>query len=124
MLHSNRLLDAVKVGDVVFGVAGGGQKKILLVIEADAEGFVARHVTSQALVAFGRDGRSRQAPNGGSCVITSTARLPRDAYETAVGLDRKMQQARQHPDFVLSRAEVQLILHAEEFFEAHPLPDR
>lgn len=115
-------LDAIKVGDIIFGVAGGGQKKVLIVIDADDDRFAARHITSQAVVEFGRDGRSRRTPDGGSCVIRSTAKLPLDAYETAVGLDRKMQTARQHPDYVLSRREIELILHADQFFEAHPLP--
>ena len=122
MAGQRRRLDAVEVGDIVFGVAGGGQKKIMLVIEADADRFVARHITSQAVVEFGRDGRSRHAPDGGSCVVSSTAKLPLAAYATAVGLDRKMRTARQHPDFVLSPREIELILHAEQFFEAHPLP--
>jgi hypothetical protein len=34
-----------------------------------------------------------------------------------------MRNAREHPDFVLSKREMQLILTAHNFFEAHPLPE-
>lgn len=116
-------LDGINVGDVIYGIAGGGQQKILLVVESDARHIVARHITSQGTVEFDRDGFSIRAPNRGSCRITSTAALPLAERETAVGLDRKMRTARQHPDFVLNESEKRLILTGPAFFEAHPLPE-
>ena len=115
-------LNAVKVGDVIFGIAGGGQEKLLLVYEADDTGFWARHVTSQTTARFGRDGETRWVHDGGSCTIVSTAPLPPEQYEVAIGLDRKMRTGKVHPDFVLSKAEIQLILTHESFFKAHLLP--
>lgn len=119
----SRALNSIRVGDVIYGIASGGQQKILLVYEADPVRILARHITSQAVVEFGRDGKSRRVPNGGSCTITSTTSLPPEDYDIAVGLDRKMRNAREHPDFMLSKREMQLILTAHSFFEAHPLPE-
>lgn len=92
-----------------------------MVYEADDEGFSARHVTSQTSARFGRDGESRLAPDGGSCVIVSTARLPSELYETA--LDRKWAAKPEYPDSVLSRAEIKLMTTYRAFFEANRLPD-
>ena len=49
-------LYGVNVGDLIYGIAEGGQPKLLLVYEADEETFSARHVTSQTSARFGRDG--------------------------------------------------------------------
>lgn len=116
-------LDEVKVGDVIFGIAEGGQPKLLLVYEADEEGFSARHVTSQTSARFGRDGKSLWAPDDGSCVIVSTARLPPDMYRTALGLDRKWAAKPEYPNSILSPAEIKLMTSHRAFFEAHRLPD-
>lgn len=116
-------LRAVKVGDVIFGVAEGGQPKLLLVYEADEEGFSARHVTSQTSARFGRDGKSRWAPDGGSCVIVSTARLPSEFYETALAMDKKWAARPEYPDSVLSQQEIKLMTNYRAFFEAHRLAD-
>jgi len=118
-----RALNAVKVGDVIFGIAEGGQPKLLLVYEADDEGFSARHVTSQTSARFGRDGKSSWAPDGGSCVIVSTAQLPFDMHETVLGLDRKWAAKPEYPDTKLSSAEIKLMTSHRAFFEAHRLPD-
>jgi hypothetical protein len=63
-------LNAVKAGDVICGIVSGRQQKILFVYRADGDHIFARHITSQAVVEFGRDGKSRRVPNGGSCTIT------------------------------------------------------
>ncbi|MEO8686516.1 MAG: hypothetical protein ABI414_16950 [Devosia sp.] len=117
-------LNAVKVGDVIFGVGAGGQEKLLLVYEADRSGFSARHVTTQMTLKFGRDGRTQLVPGDGSCTIVSTAALPAEAHEVVVGLDRKMRTGKAHPDFVLSKAEIQLLLTHSEFFKSHLLPHK
>lgn len=115
-------LDAVKVGDVIFGIAAGGQEKLLLVYRADENSIFARHVTSQTLVEFGRNGKSRRVPDGGSCEIISVAPLSSEDHQTALGLDRKMRTAKKYPDAVLSEAEIKLILTKSDFYRAHPLP--
>ncbi len=117
------LLSVLKPGDVIFGVAAGGQEKLLLVTAADPTTFRARHVTSQTEVEFDRDGRSRYVEGGGSCTIVSTAALSPQDHATAIGLDRKMRTGKDYPDFVLSPAEIQLILSYAAFFRARPLPD-
>jgi hypothetical protein len=113
----------VDVGDVIFGVAAGGQAKLMLVYEADERKILARHVTTQAKVEFARDGQSRWCDGGGSCTIVSTAVLPAEKRDVVIGLDRKMRAGREHPDFVLSSAERQLLLSIDEFFRSRPLPE-
>jgi hypothetical protein len=112
----------VQVGDVIFGIAAGGQEKLLLVYDADEDSFWARHVTSQTRARFGRDGETRWVEGGGSCTIVSTAALPPDLYEVAVGLDRKYAAKPQYPDSILSKAEIQLLLTHGKFFKSHLLP--
>jgi hypothetical protein len=116
-------LNSVKAGDVIFGIAEGGQPKLLLVYDADDDGFWARHVTTQTTARFGRDGKSRWTSDGGLCVIVSTAQLPPDLYKTALGLDRKWAAKPEYPDSVLSQAEIKLITTGRAFFESHLLPD-
>lgn len=53
-------LSAIKEGDVIYGIAAGGQEKLLLVYKATPSAIFARHVTTQTKVEFGRDGRSRR----------------------------------------------------------------
>ncbi|MEP7242013.1 MAG: hypothetical protein ABI697_14100 [Devosia sp.] len=116
-------LSAVKAGDVIFGVAAGGQEKLLLVYAVTPTSISARHVTTQMLLTFGRDGRTRPVPGGGSCVITSTAALPAKNRAVVLGLDTKMRVGRDYPDFVLSKDEIELLLTYDTFFKANPLPD-
>ena len=122
MQSRSQALRAVKVGDVIFGIAEGGQPKLLLVYEADESGFWVRHVTSQTTARFGRDGQSRWTPDGGSGTIVSTAALPTRMREVAIGLDRKMGTGKEYPDFVLSEAEIELLRTYKNFFTLHPLP--
>ena len=115
-------LNAVKVGDVIFGLGASGQDRLLLVYRADNDSFSARHITTQATFRFGRDGRTRVYANGGYITIVSTAKLPQEAYEVALGLDRKCAAQPEYPDSILSKAEIQLLLTHVKFFQAHPLP--
>src|SRR4051812_8918051 len=103
-----RALNAIQVGDVIFGLGAGGQDKLLFVYTADLTSFSARQITSQTQVEFGRDGKSRRVEGGGSCTIISTAKLPANEHAVAIGLDRKMRTGKEYPDFVLSKAEIQL----------------
>jgi hypothetical protein len=118
-----RALDAIKVGDVIYGVSGNGNEKLILVYAASATSFFARHITSKTTAEFGRDGTTRPDASGGSCTIVSTAALPADAYQVALGLDRKLQTAKTDADHKLSKAEIELILSCGKFFRAHPLPE-
>jgi hypothetical protein len=116
-------LHAVKSGDVIFGLGAGGQEKLLLVYDVGKHSILARHVTTQMELKFDRDGKTGPVPGGGHCTIVSIAALPADQHEVAVGLDRKMRTGKDYPDFVLSKAEIQLILTYGAFFRAHPLPE-
>lgn len=118
-----RALRAISAGDIVFGLGAGGQEKLLLVYDTDATSIRARHITSQALVEFDRNGHSRRVDGGGSCRIVSAATLPPEEYDVAVGLDRKMRAGKQYPDFVLSEAEIRLLSGHSDFYRAHPLPE-
>lgn len=121
-MSKNQSLDAVKTGDIIFGIAAGGQEKLLLVYNADEEGFWTRQVTSQTTAKFGRDGKSRWVEGGGSCTIVSTAQLPSDLYDLALGLDRKIAARPEYPHSKLSKDEIRLVLTHDKFFKAHLLP--
>jgi hypothetical protein len=118
-----RALDAIQVGDVIFGVGASGDGKLMLVYKADDRSIFARHVTTQTWVQFDREGKSRLIPTGGSCTIASTAQLPSDMHQVALGLDRKMRTAKQLSDLRLSKVEKTLLLTFDDFFKARPLPD-
>jgi hypothetical protein len=116
-------LNAIKAGDIVFGVTAGGTGKLLLVYRTSASDIFARHVPSMARAQFDRDGKSRWCEGGGSCTIVSTATLPAEQYEVVIGLDRKMRTAKKNEDYRLSKAEIQLLLKGNDFFKARPLPE-
>jgi hypothetical protein len=115
-------LNAVKVDDVIFGLGAGGQDKLLLVYKADRSGFSARHVTTQMTFRFGRNGKTRVYADGGYITIVSTAQLPQEMYDVALGLDRKFAARPEYPDTKLSQAEIQLLLTHDKFFKARLLP--
>lgn len=122
MLSREQALNAVSVGDMIFGIAAGGQEKLLLVYDASRDGFSARHVTTQMTFSFGRDGKTRQNADGGYIAIVSTAALPTDLYEATLALDRKLGEPREYPDTKLTSAEIQLLLTHAKFFQARLLP--
>ena len=122
-LSRREALRAVKTGDVIFSITTSGQQKLLLVYEADHTRIRTRHVTTQENIDFGRDGQSLPAGRKEGCRITSTAPLRVADYETTIGLDHKMRTGKEHPDFVLSRYEIDLLLTVHDFFSAHPLPE-
>ena len=95
----------------------------MLVYKATPSAIFARHVTTQTMVEFGRDGRSRRCEGGGSCTIVSAARLPAEAHDVVLSLDRKMREATELSDFRLTKAEIQLLLTKGEFFLSRPLPE-
>ena len=115
MMSRRQALDARKVGDIIYGIAGGGQPKLLLVYEADESGFWARHMTSQSAAKFGRDGEATWTPDGGSCTIVSTAALPPEQREVAIALDRRIGSKPEYP-------EIHLILSHKGYFETRLLP--
>lgn len=119
----DHILDAIKQGDVIYGIAAGGQEKLMLVYKTTPSAIFARHVTTQTTVEFDRDGRSRRCEGGGSCTIVSAAPLPAEQYDVVLGLDRKMQEAKEPSDFRLTKSEVQLLLTKGDFFLSHPLPE-
>jgi hypothetical protein len=121
MSSREQALAAVKVGDVIFGLGAGGQEKLLLVYKVDREGFSARHVTTQMSFRFDRDGKTRLYADGGRCTVVSIAQLPPEAHQVVVGLDRKMRAGKEYPDFVLSEAEIGLLLTHGDFFKSHLL---
>ena len=117
-------LGAVKAGDVIYGIAAGRQRKILLVYKADESHIFARHITSQRTVKFRRDGTSEPTWDGGSCTIASTAALSPQDHGVAVGLDRKNRSARELSDLGLNDVEIEFLQTAHDFFMAHPLPEQ
>ncbi len=122
MMTRDQALAAVKVGDIIYGIAAEQKPKLLLVYEADEAGFSARHITSQTIAKFGRDGEAWWTPDGGNCTIVSTAALPPEQYQVAFALDRRMGTKPEYPDSRLTEDEIQLILKHDEFFEQRLLP--
>jgi hypothetical protein len=121
-LSRRETLQAVRTGDVIHGVTESGQQKLLLVYETDRSRIRTRHVTTQEKIDFGSDGQSLPAGRREGCRITSAASLRVADYETTIGLDHKMRTGKEHPDFVLSRSEIDLLLTVHDFYKAHPLP--
>lgn len=119
----DQILRATKEGDVIYGIAAGGQKKLLLVYKATGDTIYTRHVTTGAKAEFRRDGSSKRCDGGGTCRIVSVGPLPAEEYEVAIALDRKMRAARELTDLRLSKAEIQLLLTHGEFYQSRPLPD-
>lgn len=115
-------LNTVRPGDIVFGVGAGGQEKLLLVYEVDRHSILARHVTTQVKVKFDRNGHTGPLPGGGDCTILSIAPLSPEQYKVAIGLDRRARTEMDGPQFILTRAEIELILTKGDFYKAHPLP--
>lgn len=122
MASRDQALGEIRVGDVIFGVGAGGQEKLLLVYEVDQKGFLARHVTTQMSFSFDRDGKTRPDADGGFVNVVSTARLPPEMYDVALGLDRKWAARPDYPETILSKAEIELLLTYAAFFRASPLP--
>ena len=118
-----RKLGRVEAGDVVFGIAAGGQKKLLLVYKATKSAVFARHVTTQMKFRFDRDGRTGKLKGGGSVEIVSVRPLPPDAYGIVTGLDRKMRLGQFPDSFMLSQDEVEMLQKIDGFFLARPLID-
>ena len=119
-----RALGAVRVGDVIYGLSGAGNEKLLIVYDVSENGIFARHITTQTSAKFDRaSGKTISVPTGGSCRIVSTAALPEDQYRIAVELDRKMRTGKGEGAFRLSEGEIQLLTAYRHFFASHPLPD-
>ena len=57
-----------------------------------------------------------------ACTIVSTAELPPEQRQVAIGLDRRMASNPEYPDSRLTKDEIRLVLDHDEFFEAHLLP--
>lgn len=83
-------LRAIKVGDVIYGISGNGNEKLLLVYEVNETGFLARHITTNTSAEFGRDGNAKPVAGSGTCTIASIAPLLPAIHRVAIGLDRKV----------------------------------
>ncbi|MDB5530566.1 MAG: hypothetical protein JWR51_3669 [Devosia sp.] len=119
-----QVLDAVRVGDVIFGLGASGQEKLLLVYKTDLRGFSARHVTTQVKLRFNPDGKTHVYADGGYVTIVSIAPLPAEMHDVALGLDLKSAARPEYPDSILSKAEIELLLTYPKFFKARLLPGR
>lgn len=119
-----RYLRNIEAGDVIFGYGYDGTwGMVLLVHRATKAKIFARHVTSQARIELGRDGKSTFVDGGYTVEIVSTRPLPPDAYAVARGLDRKMRFGQPPDGCMLTEAEQQFVLRADEYFMARPLAD-
>ena len=116
-------LQAVKTGDVIFGRAPNDRELLLLVHDADGAYIHTRVIPTKVPISFRRDGESWRTLDMGSFTIVSTATLPTADLEAALKLDHRMRVAKQHPDWVLTRPEIDLLLTYKDFFKSHPLPD-
>eukprot|EP01035_Chromulina_nebulosa_P043952 gene43952-biopygen30077 len=116
-------LKAVKVGDVIYGVSGKGNEKLLLVYKRTDTGFFARHVTTKSWAEFDQNGHTLPDRTGGSCTIASVAALTPEQYRVAIGLDHKVRTKAKEEGYNLTPAEIDLILTYGAFFKAHPLPE-
>ena len=115
-------LNAVNVGDLIFGIRDDGRPDLLLVYSAHATRFLARNVMNRTTFKFGRDGEGHRIEDRRACTIVSTAKLPPDLYDVATGLDRRMGSNPEYPDTRLTEDEIRLGLTHTKFFEARLLP--
>ena len=122
MMSRQQALSAIAVGDLIYGIREDGRPDLLLVYSADITGFLARNVPNQTTFRFGRDGEGRRIEDGRGCTIVSTAKLPPDLREVAIGLDRRMGSKPEYPDSRVTEDEIRLVLTHDEFFEARLLP--
>ncbi|MGV3576160.1 MAG: hypothetical protein ACO1O4_13625 [Devosia sp.] len=83
---------------------------------------MARNIFNRANFSFGRDGQGRRVEDGQGCTIVSTAALPPEQHQVAIGLDRRMGSNPEYPDSRLTEDEIRLVLDHDEFFEARLLP--
>lgn len=94
----------------------------MLVYSVDNMGFLARSIFNRANIRFGRDGNGRRVEDDLACTIVSTAALPPEQYEVAIGLDRRMGSNPEYPNSRLTEDEIRLVLDHDLFFEARLLP--
>lgn len=119
----SQVLAGIEAGDVIFGIAAGGQEKLLFVYRTSPDKIFARHVTSQSKAEFDREGKSTYCEGGGSCEIISAAPLPPDRYNVVVGLDRKTRLMHSLEQLRLTDTEARLLLEIDDFYRAWPLPE-
>lgn len=122
MMSRAQALAAIAVGDLIYGLRPDGRPDLLLVHGAGMTSLLARNVANQAEYRFGRDGDGRRIEDGRACTIVSTAALPPEQYQVAIGLDRRMGSNPEYPDTRLTEDEIQLILTHGRFFEKRLLP--
>jgi hypothetical protein len=108
---------------VIFAVTDHGRELLLLVYEADDAHIFTRHIPTRGKVTFRRDGRSWRDQKNGVFEIMSTAALSPADHAAAIGLDRKMREAKGPEDWALSEVEIRLLLNYSDLFRAHPLPE-
>lgn len=115
-------LKAISAGDLIFGLRGNGRPDLLLVDSVDDVAFLAQNIFNRAHFGFGWDGEGRRVEDDQACTIVSTAELPPEQRQVAIGLDRRMASNPEYPDSRLTKDEIRLVLDHDEFFEAHLLP--
>lgn len=95
---------------------------LLFVYSADATALLARNIFNRANFRFGRDGVGQRVEDGQVCMIVSTAELPPEQRQVAIGLDRRMGSNPEYPDTRMTEDEIRLVLDHDDFFEARLLP--
>ncbi|WP_449396508.1 hypothetical protein [Devosia riboflavina] len=122
MSSREQALNAIAVGDLIYGLREDGRPDLLLVYIVDDVGFLARNIFNRASIRFGWDGDGRRLGDDLGCTIVSTASLPPEQHQVAIGLDRRMASNPEYPDSRLTEDEIRLVLDHHEFFEARLLP--
>ncbi|UYN99695.1 MAG: hypothetical protein KIT02_00145 [Devosia sp.] len=117
-------LSSVTVGDFIFGLRENGRPDFLFVYSADDTTLLARNIFNQANFRFGRDGDGKRIEDDQACTIVSTAELPPEQRQVAIGLDRRMGSNPEYPDSRLTEDEIRLGLDHEDYFEARLLPGK
>lgn len=120
----DRYLRNISAGDVVFAYGHDGTWGMVLVVHKTTKvKIIARHITSQAYIELGRDGKSIFVDGDYTCEIVSTRPLPPEAHAVACGLERKTRLGQPPDGLMLTRAEIQFLNKAEDYFMARPLAD-
>ncbi len=94
----------------------------MFVYSADDTTFLARNIFNRTNFRFGRDGVGLRVEDDQMCTIVSTAELPPEQHQVAIGLDRRMGSNPEYPDTRMTEDEIRLVLDHDDFFEARLLP--
>lgn len=135
MTNREAALNAIGVDDIFNAEEASGATRICVTIAVTDDAIMARAVTTQEILEFGRKtGTEINCRYGGShaFVISSVASLPPDIHEIMLSLDRKYREGEyrlaedptwepSREESVLTKEQIRGLLFVADFYRAHPI---